>query len=80
MVNRIDYVDARDGGLEFYKHVNGKSQFVGFAKTPEKAAELFNQHGVGDMYGGSSIDFATEAGFNTDDGAELMLKRAFELI
>ena len=76
----IDYVDARDGGLEFFKHVDGRSEFVGFAKTPEKAAELFKAHGVGNLYGGSSIDFAVEAGFATEDGAELMLKRAFELI
>ena len=76
----IDYVDAKDGGLEFFKHVDGRSEFVGFAETPEKAAELFKAHGVGNLYGGSSIDFAVEAGFDTHDGAHLMLKRAFELV
>ena len=32
------------------------------------------------MMGSSSMDFASEEGFETDDGAMLLLKRALELV
>ena len=76
---QIDYVDVRNGGLEFYSHVDGKSEFVGFAHTAEEAAKLFVKHGTGHMYGGSAMDFASEEGFDTDEGAQEMLDKAFEL-
>ena len=75
----IDYVDARNGGLEFYSHVGGKSEFVGFAHTAEEAARLFVQHGTAHMRGSSTMDFASEEGFDTDEGAAEMLDKAFEL-
>ena len=73
----IDYLDARYGGIEMF--VGDKS--VGWAKTPTAIACIMKRCGVADtVYGSSSMDFAAEYGFETNDGASLLLKRALELI
>ena len=81
----INYVDAQDGGIKmFYGEGRGsEGQFKDFvfATTPEGIAKHMVEFGLADtLMGGSSMDFASEEGFDTDDGAQLLLKRAFELI
>ena len=81
----INYVDAQDGGIKmFYGEGRGsKGQFKDFVfgTTPEQIAKHIKEIGLADtVFGGSSMDFASEEGFDTDDGAQLLLKRAFELI
>ena len=81
----INYVDAVDGGIKmFYGEARGsQGQFKDFvfATTPEGIAKHMVELGLADtLMGGSSMDFASEEGFDTDDGAQLLLKRAFELI
>mgnify|MGYP001480533580 CR=1 FL=1 len=73
----INYVDAQDGGIKMFY---GEDDFV-FGTTPEQLAKHIKEIGLADtLMGGSSMDFASEEGFDTDDGAQLLLKRAFELI
>ena len=81
----INYVDAQDGGIKmFYGEGRGsKGQFKDFVfgTTPEQLAKHIKEIGLADtVFGGSSMDFASEEGFDTDDGAQLLLKRAFELV
>jgi hypothetical protein len=81
----INYVDAVDGGIKmFYGEGRGsRGQFKDFvfATTPEELAKHMTEIGLAEtVMGSSSMDFASEAGFDTDDGAQLLLKRAFELI
>ena len=79
----INYVDAVDGGTNIPNgaivHFNIKD-FV-FATTPEGLAKHMTEIGLAEtVMGSSSMDFASEEGFDTDDGAQLLLKRAFELV
>jgi|TARA_R110000772_G_scaffold7430_1_gene25308 hypothetical protein len=81
----INYVDAVDGGIKmFYGEARGsQGQFKDFvfATTPEGLAKHMTEIGLAEtVMGSSSMDFASEEGFDTDDGAQLLLKRAFELV
>ena len=49
--------------------------------TAKGVAYILKTCGIGDaIMGDSSMDFASEDGFKTDDGAMLLLKRALELV
>ena len=81
----INYVAACNGGIKmFYGRGRGsKGQYKDFvfSTTPVGVAGFMSELGLSDtLTGSSNMDFATEAGFNTDDGAQLLLKRAFELL
>ena len=55
--------------------------FSAWANTAEDVAYCLTTCGVAEeMFGSSSMDFASEEGFDTDEGAMLLMKRAFELI
>ncbi len=54
---------------------------VGYGKSPEMVAYVLITKGMAsEIYGGSSMDFASENGFASDDGASMLLKRALELV
>ena len=73
----IDFFDAYNGGIRMYAGNNLK----GWGKTAEGIAYTLPTCGLAaESYGSSAMDFASEEGFETDDGAMLLLKRAFELI
>ena len=73
----IDYITVHNGGIKMFA---GKG-LKGWSKTAKGVAYTLKTCGVGEtMMGGSSMDFASENGFETDDGAMLLLKRALELI
>ena len=73
----IDFFAAYNGGIHMYSEGTVK----GGAKTAEGIAYTLSTCGLAETtYGSSSMDFAAEEGFDTDDGAMLLLKRAFELI
>jgi hypothetical protein len=81
----INYVDAVDGGIKMHygetRGSKGQYQDFVFATTPEGLAKHMTEIGLAEtVMGSSSMDFASEEGFDTDDGAQLLLKRAFELI
>ena len=74
----ITYLDAYNGGIKMYA---GKGNLKGWSKTAKGVAYTLKTCGIADaIMGDSSMDFASEDGFKTDDGAMLLLKRALELV
>jgi len=63
----------------FYIFVNGKELRLG--KTPEEIANELQHSGadIDDMYYSSSMDFATECGFETDDSAKGIMDQAIAI-
>ena len=75
-MSKIDYIGADNGGLALYA-----GNVTIRATTVEAVAEAMKNHGLAEtVMGSSSMDFASENGFETDDGAMLLYKRALELI
>ena len=73
----IDYITAHNGGIKMYAGDGLK----GWSKTAMGIAYTLKTCGIAEsVYGSSSMDFASEEGFETDDGAMLLLKRALELV
>jgi len=73
----IDYITAHNGGIKMFAGDGLK----GWSKTAEGIAYTFKTCGIAEtLMGSSSMDFASEEGFETDDGAMLLLKRALELV
>ena len=73
----IDYLEAYNGGVHMYSEGGIK----GWASTATGVAYILSTYGVAPTtYGSSSMDFASEYGFESDGGAMLLMKRAFELI
>ena len=74
----IDYIDAHNGGIRMYA---GTNNLKGWSKTAKGIAYTLKTCGLAEVVmGSSSMDFASEHGFETDDGAMLLYKRALELI
>ena len=76
-MTKINYLDAHNGGIRMHNETGVK----GWAKTAEGIAYTLKTIGIADtVNGSSSMNFASEYGFDTDDGAMLLYKRALELI
>ena len=76
-MTKINYLTAHNGGIKMYSDTGLK----GWAKTAEGVAYTLKTIGIAsEVFGCSSMDFASEHGFETDDGAMLLYKRALELI
>ena len=70
MNNPIDFISADNGGIEM--HLADRRTVIR-ASTVEAIADAMNDHGVdGVVMGSSTMDFATENGFATDDGAKVL--------
>ena len=77
LMTKINYLDAHNGGIKMFSDTGLK----GWAKTAEGVAYTLKTIGIADtVNGSSSMNFASEYGFDTDDGAMLLYKRALELI
>jgi len=77
LMTKINYLAARNGGINMYSD----DELKGWAKTAEGVAYTLKTVGIADqVMGSSSMDFAAEDGFETNDGAMLLFKRALELI
>ena len=75
----ITHVSAYNGGLRMY--AGNYRNLKGWANTAKGVAYTLKTCGIAEtMMGDSSMDFASEDGFETDDGAMLLLKRALELV
>ena len=73
----IDYITAHNGGIKMF----AGDSLKGWSKTAKGIAYTLKTCGIGEtLMGSSSMDFASEEGFETDDGAMLLLKRALELV
>ena len=73
---KIDFVSARDGKLEL--HVGDK---VKSSANPIILADIMSKYGFDDVVmASSSMDYASEDGFRTDDGAKKLYQNAINLI
>ena len=71
-MTKIDYISADNGGLAL-----SAGNVTIRANTAEAIAEAIKYHGIGEtVMGSSSMDFASEEGFETDDGALNMWNEA----
>ena len=71
------FIDAQNGGIGVFI---GAGNQVGFAKTPKMLAYILDTKKIfGEVMFTSSMDFATEAGFATDDGAKTFFNNAIEM-
>lgn len=76
----IDYLSAANGKLRLTNDFRGSNETFE-AATPSEAAKILKKMGYGESFAtSSSMDFASEDGFATDDGAEQLLNEAIELI
>jgi len=77
MQNQVDFISAHNGGIKMFS----SEGLVGWGNSPESVAYVLNTKGVAEsIMGSSSMDFATEEGFDSDDGASFLFKKALELV
>jgi len=73
----IDFVGAQDGGLVFF---GDAADPIGYGSTVEECAEIIAKNGLASQVSGSSsMDFASEEGFENDDDAMIMFRNAIKL-
>ena len=71
-MTKIDYISADNGGLAL-----SAGNVTIRANTAEAIAEAMKDHGLAEtVMGSSSMDFASEEGFETNDGALNMWNEA----
>tara|TARA_B110000495_G_C22855970_1_gene499111 strand:- start:658 stop:909 length:252 start_codon:yes stop_codon:yes gene_type:complete len=83
MQNQVSYISAHNGGIQMFSTSSSDqtSTLVGYGKTAESIAYVLQTKGIAStIFQSSSMDFASEEGFATDDAASLLMKRAYELI
>jgi hypothetical protein len=74
----IDFIAAKNGGIEFFAGVGNP---VGFATTPKMVAYIVKTKGMAaSVFHSSSMDFADEEGFDTYDGAWKLWETGMELV
>ena len=77
MSNQVDFINAHNGGIQMWSNLG----LVGWGNTPESVAYVLNTKGIAEVvHGSSSMDFASEEGFATDDGAKLLWEQSLELV
>ena len=70
----IDYIDAHNGGIRMYA---GVGNLKGWSKTAEGIAYTLKTCGIGEtLMGSSTMDFASEEGFDDNDDAMLLWNEA----
>ena len=75
-LEKINFIGAHNGKLELHMGDKVKS-----SANPIILAEIMNKHGFADVVmGSSSMDFAKENGFRTNDGAKKLYNNALNLI
>lgn len=73
----IDFVGAQDGGLVFF---GDAADPIGYGSTVEECALIIAKNGLASQVSGSSsMDFASEEGFENDDDAMIMFRNAIKL-
>ena len=75
--NEIDFIAAHEGGIQMF---SGEG-VVGWGNTADMIAYVIKTKGLANtVMGSSSMDFASEEGFATDDGAKLLWEQSLELV
>ena len=78
-MSNVSYISAHNGGIQMFS--DEEIGIVGFGKTPESVAYVLNTKGIADtVFQSSSMDFASEYGFENDQDASHLFKKALELI
>ena len=77
---KIDFVSARDGKLELSYYEMGVRKTKA-SENPIILAEIMKKHGFEDtVMASSSMDYASEDGFKTDDGAKNLYQNALSYL
>ena len=77
---KINFVSAEDGKVFLSFYENGIRKEKG-SENPIILADIMKKHGFEDtVMAWSSMDYASEDGFRTDDGAKKLYKNALNLI
>ena len=77
---KINFVSAEDGKVFLSFYENGIRKEKG-SENPIILADIMKKYGFEDtVMASSSMDYASEDGFRTDDGAKKLYKNALRLI
>ena len=77
MTNKINFIDAPGGGIRLY---NGFDNLKGWSGTAKGIAYTLRTVGLADrVMASSSMDFASEYGFENDDAAIRLWNEALDL-
>ena len=77
MTNKIDFISAENGGIKMYAGLNNVK---GWGKTAKGIAYTLRTVGLADrVMGSSTMDFASEEGFENDDDANKLWDEAIEI-
>ena len=75
----IDFISAENGGLRLYDTDSARPEKGFWSDNVDFLAAVLLSAGVEEsVFGSSTMDFASEEGFDTDDGAMHLYKRALE--
>ena len=78
-MSNVSYISAHNGGIQMFS--DDEIGIVGFGKTPESIAYVLNTKGIAHtVFQSSSMDFASEYGFENDQDASHLFKKALELV
>ena len=77
MTNKIDFISAHKGGIKMYA---GVDNLKGWGKSPKGIAYTLAAIGIADcVMGSSTMDFASEEGFENDGDAMKLWDAAIEI-
>lgn len=77
---KINFVSAHDGKLQLHYTEMGVEK-IKASENPIILAEVMKKHGFEDtVMASSSMDWASESGFKSDDGAKNLYKNALSLL
>ena len=82
MTNETVFIGANNGGLEIY--LGAGNLIAGNIKTAKTFKYVMDTYGIdtdtATIYTTSSMDFATEYGFEDDDDARVLMEEGFKLM
>ena len=79
---KIDFITAEKGGIKMFGKCGADElpTVVGWGTTAKHIAYVIATHGLADeVFGGSSMDFADEEGFDHYDGAKTLWNEALAM-
>ena len=75
--NAIRFIAAHTGGIQMFSN---PGELVAWAKTPEMIAYALRTKGADDIImGSSSMDFASENGFDLDEDATILWDEGYDM-
>ena len=76
-MNPIRFIAAHKGGIQMYSN---PGELVAWAKTPEMIAYALRTKGADEIImGSSSMDFASEEGFDLDEDATILWDKGYDM-